>query len=159
MRYHVCDHTLGSRGDGNASLIKITNRNSESLYVLFSSFSSYPNGRRARFSVDSPRVASTLRPPTSLTCLRITTTLRKFYQLDTPNFKHVFPLQRIFLRREGRMPSYCDRILWKGKFVEQVRYQSCPEMTISDHKPVSAYFKIGVSFRFLRWMPTLSVVR
>ena len=43
------------------------------------------------------------------------------------------------------MPSYCDRILWKGKFVEQIRYQSHGDFVLSDHKPISAYFKIGVS--------------
>ncbi|VDK41042.1 unnamed protein product [Taenia asiatica] len=44
---------------------------------------------------------------------------------------------------DGRMPSYCDRILWKGKYVEQIRYQSHEDFCLSDHKPVSAYFKIG----------------
>ncbi|KAL5963680.1 hypothetical protein TSMEX_008598 [Taenia solium] len=44
---------------------------------------------------------------------------------------------------DGRMPSYCDRILWKGKYVEQLRYQSHEDFRLSDHKPVSAYFKIG----------------
>ncbi|KAL5102911.1 Inositol polyphosphate 5-phosphatase OCRL [Taenia crassiceps] len=44
---------------------------------------------------------------------------------------------------DGRMPSYCDRILWKGKYVELLCYQSHEDFRLSDHKPVSAYFKIG----------------
>ncbi|KAM3178328.1 hypothetical protein ACTXT7_002774 [Hymenolepis weldensis] len=44
---------------------------------------------------------------------------------------------------EGRAPSYCDRILWKGKYVEQITYRSHEVFRLSDHKPVSAYFKIG----------------
>ncbi|KAM7533739.1 hypothetical protein Aperf_G00000109496 [Anoplocephala perfoliata] len=44
---------------------------------------------------------------------------------------------------EGRMPSYCDRILWKGKYVDQLHYRSHDSFRLSDHKPVSAYFKIG----------------
>ncbi|VDO10381.1 unnamed protein product [Rodentolepis nana] len=44
---------------------------------------------------------------------------------------------------DGRVPSYCDRILWKGKYVEQISYRSHEVFRLSDHKPVSAYFKIG----------------
>ncbi|VDM21909.1 unnamed protein product [Hydatigera taeniaeformis] len=44
---------------------------------------------------------------------------------------------------DGRVPSYCDRILWKGKYVDQLLYQSHDDFCLSDHKPVSAYFKIG----------------
>nr|CDS26211.1 inositol polyphosphate 5 phosphatase OCRL 1 [Hymenolepis microstoma] len=44
---------------------------------------------------------------------------------------------------DGRAPSYCDRILWKGKYVEQISYRSHEVFRLSDHKPVSAYFKIG----------------
>lgn len=46
------------------------------------------------------------------------------------------------------MPSYCDRILWRGKHVDQIHYRSHDSFRLSDHKPVSAFFKIGV-----RWRP------
>ncbi|BHF77341.1 hypothetical protein SprV_0602044500 [Sparganum proliferum] len=44
---------------------------------------------------------------------------------------------------EGRLPSYCDRILWIDKYTEQLLYRSHGEFGISDHKPVSALFKVG----------------
>ena len=46
-----------------------------------------------------------------------------------------------------RIPSYCDRILYKSlpaysENIELLEFTSCPEITTSDHKPVSATFKI-----------------
>lgn len=39
-----------------------------------------------------------------------------------------------------RAPAWCDRVLWKGDAVRAIAYKSCPELKISDHKPVSASF-------------------
>lgn len=39
-----------------------------------------------------------------------------------------------------RVPSWCDRILWKSKFVFQTLYDYVPTICLSDHKPVFAYF-------------------
>jgi hypothetical protein len=51
---------------------------------------------------------------------------------------------------EKRVPSYCDRILWKSmpgaeKDLEQVMLESLPGVSSSDHKPVRSIFRMDVS--------------
>uniref|UniRef100_A0A0A9DQL5 Inositol polyphosphate-related phosphatase domain-containing protein n=1 Tax=Arundo donax TaxID=35708 RepID=A0A0A9DQL5_ARUDO len=39
-----------------------------------------------------------------------------------------------------RAPAWCDRILWRGKGMRQIRYESCRGYRLSDHRPVRAVF-------------------
>jgi len=45
----------------------------------------------------------------------------------------LLPLLLLFICR-------CDRILWRGKGMKQVRYERCGGYRLSDHRPVRAVF-------------------
>ncbi|XP_066327147.1 type IV inositol polyphosphate 5-phosphatase 9-like isoform X1 [Miscanthus floridulus] len=42
--------------------------------------------------------------------------------------------------KQHRVPAWCDRILWRGKGMKQVRYERCGGYRLSDHRPVRAVF-------------------
>ncbi|XP_034475474.1 type II inositol 1,4,5-trisphosphate 5-phosphatase [Drosophila innubila] len=56
-----------------------------------------------------------------------------------PTYKYEPGSDRYDTQRE---PAYCDRVLWKGRRIEQMTYNSVMEIRQSDHKPVYAIFKI-----------------
>ena len=50
---------------------------------------------------------------------------------------------------EQRIPSWCDRVLWKSlpgfaSNVQQTSYEACPEFMSSDHKPIRSAFRVSI---------------
>ena len=69
-------------------------------------------------------------------------------------------VQFLYCSEKRRIPAYTDRILWRSKdlskdSVEPLFYKSHMELTISDHKPVSAFFKLKVRQLSLGYLPAV----
>jgi len=48
---------------------------------------------------------------------------------------------------KGRLPAWCDRILYKGRGINLIAYSSCMNVRGSDHKPVYALMHLDVKAR------------
>eukprot|EP00456_Euglypha_rotunda_P028891 TRINITY_DN22745_c0_g1_i4.p1 TRINITY_DN22745_c0_g1~~TRINITY_DN22745_c0_g1_i4.p1 ORF type:complete len:292 (-),score=43.92 TRINITY_DN22745_c0_g1_i4:9-884(-) len=62
-------------------------------------------------------------------------------------FPPTFKVKRGMTRQyvEERSPAWCDRILWRsfeGYVADQTSYNSCEQITTSDHKPVFSVFNL-----------------
>ncbi|KAI8843640.1 Endonuclease/exonuclease/phosphatase [Chytridium lagenaria] len=69
-----------------------------------------------------------------------------------PSYKFDVGTSRYDTSEKRRAPSWCDRVLWHrnvlhsndANWISCEWYNTCMELTLSDHKPVSALFKIKV---------------
>lgn len=69
-----------------------------------------------------------------------------------PSYKYDIGTNTYDSSEKKRIPSWCDRILWKSQgggtdqagLMEQIHYKSHMELTSSDHKPVSAQFQARI---------------
>ncbi|SGY38778.1 BQ5605_C003g02070 [Microbotryum silenes-dioicae] len=65
-----------------------------------------------------------------------------------PTFKFDIGTLTYDTSEKQRTPSWTDRIMWlsiKNEGVKCLEYKSCPEVTMSDHKPVTAMLQVEVS--------------
>ncbi|CAI9779002.1 unnamed protein product [Fraxinus pennsylvanica] len=68
-----------------------------------------------------------------------------------PTYKYLvncdhYTVQAPISKEKQRTPAWCDRILWKGKGLEQISYVS-GESKLSDHRPVYSLFSVQVVLR------------
>jgi len=63
---------------------------------------------------------------------------------------------RIYAEEKARVPSWCDRVLWKvhpGFSLEQLEYNCCDKVATSDHSPVYATFTLNARLQDTVFVP------
>ncbi|KAJ5664762.1 hypothetical protein N7462_011575 [Penicillium macrosclerotiorum] len=61
-----------------------------------------------------------------------------------PTYKYDVGTDQYDTSEKGRIPAWCDRILWRGANVRQTQY-NVADLRVSDHRPVFATFDLTIN--------------
>lgn len=58
-----------------------------------------------------------------------------------PTYKYDPGTNEFDTSEKNRAPAWCDRVLYRGQYMQPIVYRSHPRLLLSDHKPVSCLFE------------------
>mgnify|MGYP001058381058 CR=1 FL=1 len=79
------------------------------------------------------------------------------YKYETEKGNTFEKPQRTYTLKKSRVPSWCDRILWRDateeNAIECVSYTCCDSIRTSDHSPVAAAFRVKTVLPYIHSIP------